>query len=54
VVVSGGRRYDRRATRLREYIRHDDKAASRFAPKVHDGRFDLYVAMNVSNGWHDL
>jgi hypothetical protein len=23
-----------------------DKAASRLAPKVHDGRFDFYVSMN--------
>jgi hypothetical protein len=28
---------------LRESIRHDDKAASRFAPHGLDGRFDLYV-----------
>jgi hypothetical protein len=26
-----------------EYIRYDDKAASRLAPKVPDGPFDLYV-----------
>jgi hypothetical protein len=32
--------------RVREYIRHDDKAASRLTPKGRDGRFDLYVAMN--------
>jgi hypothetical protein len=27
------------------YIRHDDKAASRLAPKGDDGRFDLCVAV---------
>ena len=43
-VVSGRRRYYRRAMRDREYIRHDDKAASRLAPKGDDGRFDVYVA----------
>jgi hypothetical protein len=31
---------------VREYIRGDDKAASRLAPKGDDGRFDLCVAMN--------
>ena len=45
-VVSGGRRYDRRAIRERKVIRDDDKAASRLAPKGDDGRFDVYVAMN--------
>jgi hypothetical protein len=35
-------------------IRHDDKAASRLAPKGDDGRFDLHVAMNGGNDWHDL
>jgi hypothetical protein len=40
--------------RLRESIRHGDKAASRLAPKGDDGRFDLCVAMNGCNGWHDL
>jgi hypothetical protein len=29
-----------------ETIRHDEKAASRLAPKRGDGRFDLYVAIN--------
>ena len=29
-----------------EYIRHDNKAASRLAPKGNDGRFDLYFVMN--------
>jgi hypothetical protein len=43
-VVSGRRRYDRRATRDPEC--RDDKTASRLAPKGRDGRFDLYVAMN--------
>ena len=38
----------------REKIRHDDKAASRFAPKGDDGRFDFYVAMNGRNDWYDL
>jgi hypothetical protein len=37
-----------------ECIRHDDKATSRLAPKGDDGRFDLYVAMNGRNNWHDL
>jgi hypothetical protein len=32
--------------RDREYIRDDDKAASRLSPKGRDGRFDLYVATN--------
>jgi hypothetical protein len=38
--------------REREYIRHDDKAAERLAPKVDDGRFDLCVAMNGRSDWH--
>ena len=33
-VVSGRRQYDRRAMRVRECIRHDDKAASRLAPRA--------------------
>jgi hypothetical protein len=45
-VVSGRRQYDRRAMRARESIRHDDKTASRLAPKGEDGRFDLYVDTN--------
>jgi hypothetical protein len=53
-VVSGRRRYDRRAMHDHEYIRHDDKAASRLAPKGHDGRFDFYVAMYGRSYWHDL
>jgi hypothetical protein len=53
-VVSGRRRYDRRAMRGREQVRHDDKAASRLAPKGDDGCFDLCVAMNGRNAWHDL
>ena len=40
--------------RADEYIRHDDKAASRLAPKGDDGRFDLYVAMNGRNDWLNL
>src|SRR6516162_2148018 len=46
-VVSGHRRYDRRAMHKHEYIRHDDQAASRLAPKGRDGRFDFCVVMNV-------
>jgi hypothetical protein len=38
----------------REYIRHDDKTASRLAPKGDDGRFEFYLAMNGRNDWHDL
>ena len=53
-VVSSRRRYDRRAMRNHEYIRHDDKAASRLAPKGRDGRFDFYVAVNGRSDWHDL
>jgi hypothetical protein len=45
-VISGGRQYDRRAMHGREPIRHDDKAASRLAPKGDDGGFDFCVAMN--------
>ena len=37
-----------------EYIRHDDKAGFRLAPKGDDGRFDFYVAVNVRNDWRDL
>jgi hypothetical protein len=32
--------------RRHEYIRHDEKAASRLAPKRDDGGFDLCVAVN--------
>jgi hypothetical protein len=35
-------------------IRHDDKAASRLAPKGDDGRFDLCIAVNVRNDRLDL
>jgi hypothetical protein len=52
--VSGGRRYDRRAMRIVEYIRKDDKAVSRLAPKGDDGRFDLYVVMNGRSDCPDL
>jgi hypothetical protein len=38
----------------REYIRHDDKTASRLAPKGDDGRFDLCVAVNGRNDRRDL
>ena len=37
-----------------EYIRNDDKAASRLTPKGDDGRFDFYVVMNGRSDWHDL
>jgi hypothetical protein len=43
-----------RAMRGREYIRQDEKAASRLATKGDDGRFDLSVAMNGRNDWLDL
>jgi hypothetical protein len=36
--------------RVQEYIRHDDKAASRLAPKGDGGCFDLYVAMELLAG----
>src|SRR5262249_47882944 len=53
-VVSGRRQYDRRAMHGREYIRHDNKAATRLAPQGDDGRFDLCVAVNVRNYRLDL
>ena len=53
-VVSGRRRYDRRAMRDYESIRYDDKAASRLVPKGDDDHFDFYDAMNVRNDRHDL
>jgi hypothetical protein len=34
----------------RECIPHDDKAASRLAPKGDDGRFDLCVATSGRTG----
>jgi hypothetical protein len=37
-VVSGRPQYDRYAMCGHESVRHDDKAASRFAPKGNDGR----------------
>ena len=37
-----------------EYIRHNNKAASRLTPKGADGRFDFYIAMNGRNDWYDL
>ena len=40
--------------RDREWLRQDDKAGSRLAPKGNDGRFDLYVAMNGLSDRHDL
>ena len=45
-VVSGRRHYDRRAMHDHESIWHDNKAASRLAPKGRDGGFDFFVAMN--------
>src|SRR6516162_10303463 len=48
-VVPGRRRYDHGPS-----ARRDDKAASRLAPKGRDGRFDLSVAVNGRNDWHDL
>src|SRR6202043_1896720 len=53
-VVSGRRQYDRRAMRGHEYIRYDDKAASRLAPEGDDGRFDFSVTTNGCNDRHDL
>jgi hypothetical protein len=40
--------------RARESIRHDDKTASRLAPKGDDGRFDPCVATDGRNDWRDL
>jgi hypothetical protein len=53
-VVSDRRRYDRHAMRGHEYVRHDDKAASRLAPQGINGRFNLCVAMNGGSDRHDL
>ena len=53
-VAPGCRRYDRRTMHACEHIRHDNKAASRLAPKGRDGRFDFSVAVNGRNDWHDL
>jgi hypothetical protein len=53
-VVSGRCQYDRRAMHDREYIPHDDKAASRLATKSDDGSFDFYVAVNGRNDWLEL
>jgi hypothetical protein len=33
---------------VHEYIRHDDKAAARLAPKGDGGRFDLYIAADFA------
>jgi hypothetical protein len=49
-VVLGRRRYDPRAMRDREYIRHHDNAASRLAPKGRDAHFDLSVAVGAMVG----
>src|SRR5262249_44086008 len=54
-LVPGRRRYDRGAMcGLEEYIRHEDKPASRLAPKGDDGRCDLRVAMYGRSNCHDL
>jgi hypothetical protein len=53
-AISGRRRYDWHAMNGRERIRHDEKAASRFAPKGDDSHFDLYVAVNGRSGRRDL
>src|SRR5262249_48696834 len=53
-VVSVRRRYDRRAIHVHERIWNDEKPASRFAPKGDGGCFDLCVAVNGRNDWHDL
>jgi hypothetical protein len=37
-----------------EHIRHDDKAASRLAPKGDNGRFNLYFVMNGRSDCLDL
>jgi hypothetical protein len=37
-----------------EWVRHNDKAASRLVPKGHDGCFDFCVAMNGRSNCHDL
>jgi hypothetical protein len=39
---------------LGERIRHDDKAASRLAPKGDDGRFDFYVTVHGRTDWQYL
>jgi hypothetical protein len=53
-VVSGRRRYDRRAIQAREWVRYDDKAAARLAPQGVDGGFDLYIAAYERSDWLDL
>src|SRR6516164_7197283 len=53
-VVSGRRCYDRRAMQAREWVRFDDKAASRLAPQGVDGGLDLYVAAHERSDWLDL
>jgi hypothetical protein len=40
--------------REREYIRHDDEAASWLAPKGRDSRVDFYVAVNGGSDYLDL
>jgi hypothetical protein len=40
--------------RRHEYIRHNDEAASRLAPKGDDGRFYFCVAVNGRNDRLDL
>jgi hypothetical protein len=39
---------------VHESVRHDDKAAPRLAPKGGNGRFDLCVAMDGRDDWHEL
>ena len=53
-VVSGCRRYDRRAMRGIEWFPLDDKATSRLAPQGNDGGFDFHVAVNGRNDRLDL
>src|SRR5215470_11818000 len=48
-VVSGRPQYELHAMREREYIRYEDKAASRLAPKGDHGRFDFCVSINGRN-----
>jgi hypothetical protein len=53
-VVSGRRRYDRRAMPEHESARHLDAPSSRLAPKGDNGRFDLGVAVNGRSDWLDI
>ena len=40
--------------RVHEYTRHDDKTASRLAPKGDDGGFNLYFVTNRRSDCLDL